>query len=134
MLHVVPPVPQVTVVAAKAARNSGVGAGGPATSARKSAAAKKPASFGLDPNAEAAVAAVSKATEALPAEELVNFSLMPEGGEAAGNDSTEPPNYRNKVGAWHRTEARDLAWHGGMGGADSSIGTAGVTVLGGPGL
>ncbi|EFJ40860.1 DNA replication factor C complex subunit 1 [Volvox carteri f. nagariensis] len=80
--------------AKKTARVSGAAAGG---SARKSAASsKKPASFSLDPNADAAIAAVSKAAEQLPPEEQLNFSLVPEGADAAGNDSAEPPNYRKK--------------------------------------
>ncbi|GIL93301.1 hypothetical protein Vretimale_15681 [Volvox reticuliferus] len=77
----------------KMARASGIGAGG---SARKPAASKKAAAFTLNADAEAAIGAVNEAVERLPSEEQVNFSLMPEGGEAAGNDSTEPPNYRRK--------------------------------------
>ncbi|GLI64437.1 hypothetical protein VaNZ11_007707 [Volvox africanus] len=77
----------------KIARANGISAGG---SARKPAASKKAAPFTLNADAEAAVEAVNKAIEHLPSEEQVNFSLMPEGGEAAGNDSTEPPNYRKK--------------------------------------
>ncbi|GIL46547.1 hypothetical protein Vafri_3526 [Volvox africanus] len=77
----------------KIARANGISAG---SSGRKPAASKKATAFILNADAEAAIEAVNKAVERLPSEEQVNFSLMPEGGEAAGNDSTEPPNYRKK--------------------------------------
>ncbi|GLC37764.1 hypothetical protein PLESTB_001474400 [Pleodorina starrii] len=79
-----------------AGRPSGVGAGAGGSARKSAAASKKGPAFNLDPTAEAAIAAVARAAEQLPPEEQVNFSLMPEGGEAAGNDSAQPPNYRNK--------------------------------------
>lgn len=87
-------------VSNKAGRVSGVGAGNSSGSARKTttSVAKKPAAaFSQNPNAADAIMAVAKAAEQLPPEDQINFSLMSEGGEAAGNDSAEPPNYRLKV-------------------------------------
>ncbi|GFR43759.1 hypothetical protein Agub_g4871 [Astrephomene gubernaculifera] len=77
------------------AADAGAGSSKKAAAPRKRSAAGA-AAFSLDPRAEAAVAAVAKAAGELPPEEQVNFSLMPEGGEAAGNDAVEPPNYRQK--------------------------------------
>lgn len=69
----------------------------PSAAAKKAKAAAKPA-FATDANAAAAIAAVDAAAATLPPPDQVKFSLIPEGADAAGNDSTEPPNYGNKVG------------------------------------
>ncbi|KXZ52854.1 hypothetical protein GPECTOR_8g236 [Gonium pectorale] len=82
-----------------AAAGEGSGGKGSRKSAAGTAAAKKksgPASFAMDPNAAAAIAAVNEAAAKLPAEEQLEFSLMAEGADAAGNDAAQPPNYGNK--------------------------------------
>ncbi len=83
----------------KSPRDSGTAAASaapPSAAAKKAKAAAKPA-FATDANAAAAIAAVDAAAATLPPPDQVKFSLIPEGADAAGNDSTEPPNFGNKV-------------------------------------